>query len=216
MVRVLSEHTMPGPKLISKTVLKPYVASLIKLSGMSLEYLSNVVFENAMEGSDDEAWLGLAIARDRMSTLTRESMEETSVIPQANKQSVIVSKSILSSIVEVIYVGAFFEDGFNYRSAIKRAVILKEASLAIHEENLGLALLRWRTISELLKALSTESAVLTAVDGAILELENSTDPEYATFLIIESLNASTPFERQFLQAIEGDEEYNSMGKEWRR
>jgi hypothetical protein len=205
---------MPGPKLISKTTLKPYVASLIKLAGIGFEYLSSLQFENAMEDSDDEVWLGLAIARDRMSALSRESMEETSIIRQADKQSVIVSKSILSSIVEVIRIGAFFEDTFNHRSALLRAVVLKEASLAIQEQNLSLALLRWRTISELLKSLSTESAVLAAIDEAIIELENSGAPEFATFLIIESLPGNTRFERQFLQAIELANEYNSMGLEW--
>ena len=210
---------MRWPKLISKRTLKPYVTALSRLAGLSLEYMTNVVFEETMDNAEDEGWLDLALARDRISSLTRDEFgnmdaNHADSTQSASNQSIIVSKSILQSIVQVIRVGSVFNDGFNYRSALKRAVILKEASLAIQEENLGLALLRWRTISGLLKAMSTESAVLTAIDGAILELENSSDPEYAAFSIIERLNPSTPFEKQFLHAVEASEEFNSMGREW--
>jgi hypothetical protein len=210
---------MRWPKLISKRTLKPYVAALSRLSGMGIEYLTSSIFEEAMDNAEDESWLDLALARDRISSLTRDefgSMDANHAdsIQSASNQSIIVSKSILHSIVQVIRVGSCFDQGFNYRSALLGAVILKEASLAVQEENLSLALLRWRTISEVLKDMSTESAVLAAVAGAIIELENSGDPEFATFLIIETLNASTRFERQFLQAIEAAEAFSSMGEGW--
>tara|TARA_B110001452_G_C15239527_1_gene429163 strand:+ start:32 stop:667 length:636 start_codon:yes stop_codon:yes gene_type:complete len=204
--------------VIKRHVIRPFLAALVELTGLATPFLVQKSFKEILESCDEEIYLPLLISQRNFCEVlddffdTAQSFRNSST-SDAEKE-ILVVQSVIHLMLEVAVTASFFETGFNPRIALKKHVLLSQASLAAAETDIESALMRWRYLEDLLLRLSSEPAILSCIRRIISEVEASGDIEFCVFVAIDSLNPNRRLQHEFIQSVSNSDYQIHHGKYW--